>query len=155
MVLLESWVTILLRPKANVRIWRIIPNSEGVLPFGSQLNGGALLLVILRVLFDEVVPFGGKVFLGEDGFDGAFVDAEAAIDAGVIIDIKHFGAGEIGFIFGGMNAIHGADGNASGILHPDARLSNNVGHNNCSPEQDMIIGGIVGGAICEAVNQKS
>ena len=82
----------------------------------------------MRVFLDEAGPFGGEVFLGEDGGDGTFVDAEAAIDAGVGIDEEHLFSAECAFVFGGMNAIDGADRNACGVLHADAGLSNDVGH---------------------------
>src|SRR4051794_669990 len=48
--------------------------------------GLLLFLVVERVALDEVVPLGGEVVLGEDGFHRALVDAEAAVDAGVVVD---------------------------------------------------------------------
>src|SRR4051812_24617989 len=52
---------------------------------------GILLLIVRGVFLDEGFPLGGQVFLGEDGLDGAFVDAQAAVDAGIGVDIKQLG----------------------------------------------------------------
>ena len=68
-----------------------------------------LLLVVRRVLFNELRPLAGQVFLREDGGDGALIDAQAAIDAGVGVDKEHLRRLKVRVVFGGMDAIDRAD----------------------------------------------
>jgi len=78
--------------------------------------------------FDVFVPFFGEVFFGEDGLNGAFVDAEAAVDAGFGIDVEHLEVGVFFVVFGGLDAIHGADINTGGVFGSDARFSDHMRH---------------------------
>jgi hypothetical protein len=70
-----------------------------------------LVLVVIRIDRNEALPFFGEVFLGEDGLDGAFVHAEAAVDAGFGVDVEHL---EVGFFLDRVDAIHRADGHDGG-----------------------------------------
>ncbi len=69
-------------------------------------------LEIIDVDLDVLGPFFREVFFRVDGLDGAFVDAEAAVDAGVWIDVELVSFFEAAFILGWMDAIHGTDLNA-------------------------------------------
>jgi len=86
------------------------------------------LLEVIQIELDEAVPFSGEVFLREDRLDGAFVDAEAAVDAGVGIDVELIGLAEVGLILGGMDAVDGAHLDAGGVLGSDAGLADDVRH---------------------------
>lgn len=68
----------------------------------------------------EVGPFFGEVFLGEDGFGGAFGDAQPAVDAGVGIDCKK--------VLSLMEAVHGAYSYAIGVFALDARFGDDMCH---------------------------
>ena len=62
------------------------------------------------------------------GFGRAFVDAEAAVDAGVGIDEELGGGGEVGFVFSGVEAVDGADVDAGGVFAVDAGFGDDVRH---------------------------
>lgn len=90
---------------------------------------GWLFAVVVQVDLDVLFPLSREVFLGEDGFDWAFVDAEATVDAGARVDVELGGGGELFFVFGRVDAVDGADIDAGGVFGSDARLSDDVGHN--------------------------
>ena len=84
---------------------------------------------MVQVDLDVLFPLSREVFLGEDGLDWAFVDAEATVDAGARVDVELGGGGEVFFVFGRVDAVDGADIDAGGVFGSDARLSDDVGHN--------------------------
>lgn len=43
------------------------------------------------VLLDEVLPFGGKIVIGEDGLHWAFLPAKVTVNAVTLIDVKLLG----------------------------------------------------------------
>jgi hypothetical protein len=86
------------------------------------------LLEVLRVELDEVVPVWGDFIVGVDGFDGAFVDAVATVDADVGVDEELGGGGEGGGVFARMDAVDGADFDAGGVFAVDTGLGDDVGH---------------------------
>src|SRR5690606_32707460 len=69
----------------------------------------------------------------------ALVDAQAAVDARVRVDVQHFSRREVRFFLGGVDAIHRADGNAGGILGADAGLSNIVRHHSSSSDAAIAV----------------
>src|SRR5579863_3271782 len=81
-----------------------------------------LLLEVVGVNFDEVPPLLRDLVLGEDGVDRARVDARAAVDALVRIDVVHV-RGVVG-----VNAVHRADLDARSVFDPYARLNDDVSH---------------------------
>jgi hypothetical protein len=87
-----------------------------------------LFAVVCRVLFNEIGELRRNVLILKNGFRRAFIDTHIAVNASVGINVKHFGLGEGGFIFGGMNAIDGAHHNTRGVFYPDARFGDDVGH---------------------------
>ena len=76
----------------------------------------------------NAAPFLGHFILGEDGFDGAFVHAQAAVDARIRIDVELFGGFELRFVLARVNAIDWTNLDAGGVLHADARLRNVMRH---------------------------
>lgn len=76
------------------------------------------------------MPFLGKIFFGEYGLHGTFIYAEAAVDAGVGVDVQHFIGREITLAFGGMNAVDGADFHAGRVFSSDAGFSDHMCHGN-------------------------
>src|SRR5216684_5237696 len=80
------------------------------------------ILEIVRVDLDVFAPLLRNFVLGEDGVDGARINASAAVDALIGIDEIH-GRGVVG-----VNTVHGADLYARGIFHPDAGLNDDISH---------------------------
>ena len=64
------------------------------------------LLEVRGVLLDEIRPLRREIFLRKNCFHRAFVDAQAAVDAGVGIDKELVHRRKICFVLGGMNAIN-------------------------------------------------
>src|SRR5687768_9157230 len=86
-------------------------------------------LVVFRVLLDEARSFRRQVFVREDRGHRALVYAQRAVDARVGIDVQHLLGGELlGLFLGRVDAIHRADRDTRGVLCPDARLRDDVGH---------------------------
>lgn len=74
----------------------------------------------LSVDFDEFLLVGRHVFLGEDGFGGAFGHADGAIDALIRVDDEEVGAF--------LEAIDRAHVHAIGVLAFDTVFSDDVCH---------------------------
>jgi hypothetical protein len=93
--------------------------SRGPYPAVAALSGqGYVEMFVVRI--DERRPFGWHIAIDEDGCHRAFRLACPAVDALVgvyIVLIRPF-----------VDAIHGADVDARGILGPDAGLGNDVCH---------------------------
>src|SRR6266849_6257776 len=92
---------------------------------GEWLPGQSTLLTILeivRVDLDVFAPLLRNFVLGEDGVDGARINASAAVDALIRIDEIH-GRGLVG-----VNTVHRTDLYARGIFHPDAGLNDDISH---------------------------
>src|SRR4051794_40429933 len=72
-------------------------NAQVMLNFITTSPRVLLLFVleILGVLFDEARPLRRKVFLREDRGHRALVDAQAAVDARVGVDVQHLGRLEL------------------------------------------------------------
>src|SRR5690606_27789070 len=98
--------------------------------FREKFRGGSF--VIVGVALDVAGPFLGDVVFGEDGLDGAFAHAQAAVDAGVRVDVEHLGRGEGGFVLGGMDAVNRAYAGAGRVLGSNARLGDDVRHGRTS-----------------------
>ena len=56
------------------------------------------------------------------------VHAQAAVDAGVRIDVELIEGAELLFVLGGVDAVDGADLDAGGVLGSDAGFGDHVGH---------------------------
>src|SRR6185295_17196578 len=78
---------------------------------------------MLVVLGDERLPLVRHLFEGEDRLDGTRVDAQAAVDALLGMDVEH-----LPILVLAVDAIDRADVDAGRILHSDARLSDDVRH---------------------------
>src|SRR3989304_2879303 len=87
-----------------------------------------LFPVVLGVDLDERAPFVGELFLGKDGGDRADRLARAAVDAGLGVDIELLRSLESLFVLRGMDAVHGTNLDAGGVLRADAGLGDDVGH---------------------------
>src|SRR3989304_2999804 len=85
-----------------------------------------LLLVILRIHWNEVFPLFRRFVEREDRLDRTRRDARAAVDAFVGVNVQHFGGREIRLVLARMNAIDGAHVNAGGVLRSDAGFADNV-----------------------------
>src|SRR5919205_1192772 len=85
---------------------------------------GARLLPykVISVDLDEVLLVWRHLILSVDGVDRALRLAGAAVDALVGIDVVLL------VLVGRVDAIDGAHGHAAGILEPNARLGDHVGH---------------------------
>jgi hypothetical protein len=81
-----------------------------------------------RVLLREIGPFIRQVVGGEDGGHWANRNACTAVDALDGVDVQHFFAFEVRFIFFGMNAIHRAGVDARAVFGSDAGFSDYVSH---------------------------
>ena len=86
------------------------------------------LAVICGILLDEAGPLSRKVFLWKDGLDRTLIDTKAAVDASVRVDEKLLDLRKFGFVLCGMDAVNRTDGHTCRVLHANARLSNDVGH---------------------------
>src|SRR6266852_6225014 len=80
------------------------------------------ILEIVRVDLDVFAPLLRNFVLGEDGVDGARINASAAVDALIGIDEIH-GRGLVG-----VNTVHRTNLYARGIFHPDAGLNDDISH---------------------------
>jgi hypothetical protein len=89
--------------------------------FGQSLSVLAVLEVV-GVDLDEVSPLLGHFILRKDRVHGARVDASAAVDALIGIDVIHVR----GIV--GMDAIDRTDLDARGVFYVDARLDDDVCH---------------------------
>ena len=74
------------------------------------------------VQLDVVPPLSRQVVLVEDGADGADVNAGSAVYAEVGVYVI------LVVLVAGVDAVHGADVHAGGVLDPLARLGDDVGH---------------------------
>src|SRR5579864_5534993 len=83
-------------------------------------RGEAEMLVVLG---DERLPLVGRLFQRIDGLDGAGVDAQAAVDALLRVDVEHLPV--LGLA---VDAVHRAHIDAGRVLHADARFGDDVGH---------------------------
>src|SRR5579859_2105546 len=81
-----------------------------------------LLFEVVRVNFDEVPPLLWDLVLGEDRVDRARIDACAAVDALVRIDVVHVRR------VVGVNAVDRAHLDAGCVFDPYARLNDDVSH---------------------------
>src|SRR6185369_6076424 len=70
---------------------------------------------VLVVLGDERFPLVGDLLQGVDRLDRAGVDAEAAVDALLGVDVEH-----LPVLVLAVDAVDRADVDAGGILHSDA-----------------------------------
>ncbi len=86
--------------------------------FGDAFPAGFLRQ--LNVELDEVHLVGWRVFFGIDRVDGAFWDADCAVDAFIGVDDQHVGAF--------AKAVDGAYIDAVGVFAFDTGFGNDVGH---------------------------
>jgi hypothetical protein len=86
------------------------------------------LLVVIGVFVDELFPLGREVFEGEDRLDRALVDAQAAVDTGVWVDVELVDGFKVAFVFAGVDAVDRANRDARRVFGSDAGLRNDVGH---------------------------
>src|SRR5262249_3335224 len=89
---------------------------------GEALAGGVLVLEVVVVERRIVRPLLGDVLLGEDRLDRTRIDAGAAVDALVGIDVEH------PILVGPDDAVDRAFLDAGLVLHVDAGLGDDVGH---------------------------
>jgi hypothetical protein len=87
-----------------------------------------LFLKMVGIDLNVLLPFSRNVVFRENGLHGAFVDAQAAVNAGVGVDVEHVGAAKFRLILAGMDAIDGAHRDAGGVFRTGAGLGNNVWH---------------------------
>src|SRR5262245_24088500 len=84
--------------------------------------------IVVRVLPDEVGPLLRRLVEREDRLDGTGRHARAAVDALVGMDVRQLGRGEFGLVFPRVDAVHGTDVHARGILRPDTGLADDIRH---------------------------
>lgn len=87
----------------------------------------SLLLKVVGVDLDVLLPFVGDFAFLENGIDRALWHTGGTIDAFVGVDVEHLA---IRFVVSvrRMDTVDGADFYAGSIAGPDARLSDDIGH---------------------------
>src|SRR4029453_16880918 len=100
-----------------------------------------LLLIILRILRREVLPFVGHLVEGENRFHGARRHARAAIDALIRVDEELFGRLECRLVLPRMDAVHRANVDARRVLDADAGFRDHVGHSCLLDPRDAVTRG--------------
>lgn len=95
----------------------------------AKCRGLSLGFIIIEIDLDELVPFLGNVLLLTDGFDRAFINTQGAIYTGIGINVELVGSAEIRLVFGGMDAVYGADLHTGSVLGSNAGLGDHMGHN--------------------------
>src|ERR1035438_6297397 len=96
--------------------------SDGRLELVDLLASGRLVREVQLVDLDEGDLGGGDILLGEDGVHRAGIDAGAAIDALVRIDVDHAVLVDL------VDAVDRAHLDARLVLEVDAGLGDDVGH---------------------------
>ena len=96
--------------------------------FGGERIFLAVVLIMLGVDFGVLFPGSGQVTQNEDCGNRTHGNTQAAIDARRRINERALGAGKLRLINSGMDAIDGANIQASRVF--PARLSNDKGHTN-------------------------
>jgi hypothetical protein len=91
-----------------------------------QTHSGAP--IIFRILLDEIRPLLRGFVESENRFHRARRHAGSAIDALIGVDIEHAGLSEPGFVLARVDAIDRTDIDASGILGPNARFTDDIRH---------------------------
>jgi hypothetical protein len=101
-------------------------------PTGDQKlrTDNALSTEIFRIALGVFFPLFRQIVEGEDGRDGTYWNAGAAVDAFYGIDVEHFFGRELFGVFFGMNAVDRTGVNTGGIFGSNAGLGNYVGHKN-------------------------
>ncbi len=95
----------------------------------SRFEVGLLFLgVVIDIDLDVLRPFFGQVFLGEDRLHRALIDAQAAVDAGVGVDVQLVTRAEVGFGLGGVNAVNRTDLDTRGVFGSNAGFADDVRH---------------------------
>ncbi len=89
------------------------------------------LFEVVSINLNVLVPFFGQIFFREDCLHGTFVYAQAAINAGIRIDIQHFRSTKLIAIAYGVNAVHGADLYAFSVFCSNTWISKNMCHGVC------------------------
>src|SRR5262245_20581103 len=84
--------------------------------------------VIVRIPRNKVDPLLRRLVEREDGLDRTRRHTGAAIDALVGMNIEHLGRGERRLVLPWVDAVHGTDVHARGILRADARFADDVSH---------------------------
>src|SRR5215510_6643076 len=84
--------------------------------------------IVVRVLPDVCGPFVRRLVEREDRFHWTGRHARAAVDALVGMDVEHLGRGECRLVLARMDAVHGTDVHARGILRPDTGLADDIRH---------------------------
>src|SRR6266700_7931757 len=93
--------------------------SPGIRVTACRAKSG-LLLEVVDVDLDELRPLPRHLVLREDGVHRAGVDAGAAVDALIGIDVVHVG------VVVGVDAVDRADLHAGGVLDTDAGLGDHI-----------------------------
>jgi hypothetical protein len=99
-------------------------------------GGGLDFLEVVGVDLRVLGPLFGKILESENRRDRANGHAGAAVDALVGIDVELLRCLELRLVFSRVNAIDGANIDASAVFCSDARLGNYVSHSNslqCTP----------------------
>src|SRR4051794_1143025 len=111
---------------------------------------------VLVVLGDERLPLVGDLLQGVDRLDRAGVDAEAAVDALLGVDVEH-----LPVLVLAVDAVDRADVDAGRILHSDAGFGDDVGHSkpllwrpDCRRFRPSVAGIIPSGAAEETLRRK-
>ncbi len=89
--------------------------------------------VILRVLINEIGPSVRSLVEGKDGFDRAVRHAGAAVDALIRVNIEHVSGSERRLVLPGMYTVDRTDINTRGVLHANARFTDDIRHGRLSP----------------------
>ena len=94
-----------------------------------RIRRSASVFEPVGVLLDVVLPFVGKILLGKNRLNWAFIHTQAAVNAGVRINEELIGTA-VSFVGRArVDAVHRANINTSGVFGTYTGFSNNVCHN--------------------------
>src|ERR1039457_4249434 len=101
----------------------------------SARSAGSRSREVVGVDLLVVLPLFGNGLFREDGLHRAHRLAVAALDARIRVDVEHRRFREPVLVLLRVNAIHGADLDAGGVLRSDARLGDDVHPHAADPPQ--------------------
>ena len=89
---------------------------------------GLLLLIELRVQRDELLPLFRRLIERENRFDRTGRNTRTTIDTLVRVDVQQIHRLKLRLVLARMNAINGANVDASRILRADAGFADDIRH---------------------------
>src|SRR5579862_1234387 len=110
------------------RSGRRTPVPRSTAPSGQGRERKASASEVLGVGLRKVGPLLRQIVQREDRRNRANRNTSSTVDALYRIDVDHVHFAEVGFVFLGMDAIHGASVYAGRVFRSDTRFCNYVSH---------------------------